>query len=81
VTRQGPEVVADDLWARVRELSRKAEVLGAAERLSELDVDGQAQLDRLRVRLGRAVERAQLADRLADQLYGIDRDRQRSDSP
>ena len=77
VTRPRPEVVADDLWGRVRALSRRTESLAQADRLGELEIDEQAKLDRLRVRLGRAVERAQLADRLADQLDAIDRERKR----
>jgi hypothetical protein len=64
----GSEAVADALWDRVRRLARTVEGLVEAEAMGELDVDGQARLDRARVRLGRAVERAQMADELADQM-------------
>ena len=80
VMRRGPDSVADDLWGRVRELSRKTDALREADLLGELGVDEQAKLDRLRVRLGRAVERAQLADRIADELYGIDPQRAKTGS-
>jgi hypothetical protein len=64
----GSEAVADALWDRVRRLARTVEGLADAEAMGELDVDGQARLDRARVRLRRAVDRAQMADALADQM-------------
>ena len=64
----GSEAVADALWDRVRRLARTVEGLADAEAMGELDVDGQARLDRARVRLRRAVDRAQMADTLADQM-------------
>ena len=64
----GSEAVADALWDRVRRLARTVDGLVEADALGELDVDGKARLDRARVRLRRAVERAQMADDLADQM-------------
>jgi hypothetical protein len=64
----GSEAVADALWDRVRRLARSVDGLAAADALGELDVDGRAKLDRARVRLRRAVERAEMADRVSDQL-------------
>lgn len=65
------QAVADGLWARVRELSARARPLEAAAATGELDADGEMLLARLRLRLSRAVERAELADRLADQLHDL----------
>jgi hypothetical protein len=39
-----------------------------AEAVGELDEEGRARLDSLRVRAARAAERARLADELADEL-------------
>jgi hypothetical protein len=64
----GSEAVADVLWDRVRRLARTVDGLAEADALGELDLDGRARLERARVRLRRAVERAQLADTLADQM-------------
>ncbi len=72
------EAVADALWARVRRLIALTQELAEAEALGELEVDGQARLDRARVRLGRAVERAQMADALSDQLADVTAARARS---
>lgn len=62
------EGVADHMWRRVRTLAARVDRLQEADGLDELDDDGRALLDRTRVRLARAVERARLADGLADQL-------------
>jgi hypothetical protein len=64
----GSEAVADALWDRVRRLARTVDGLAEADALGELDGEGQARLDRARVRLRRAVERAQMADELSDQM-------------
>lgn len=60
--------MADALWDRVRRLARTVDGLAEADALGELDGEGQARLDRARVRLRRAVERAQMADELSDQM-------------
>jgi hypothetical protein len=76
-----PDAVADALWDRVRRLAGVAEQLVQAEALGELDPDGQARLDRTRVRLRRAVERAQMADELSDQLADLRATRIRGEGP
>lgn len=73
----GPDGVADALWDRVRDLSARADQLLRAEAEGRLDREGEAQLDRIRVRLARAAQRAELADRLDDQIAAIDRARAR----
>src|SRR5450759_1304131 len=75
------DAVADALWDRVRRLAGVAEQLVQAEALGELDPDGQARLDRTRVRLRRAVERAQMADELSDQLADLRATRTRGEGP
>ncbi|MCB0872058.1 MAG: hypothetical protein KDC36_01640 [Thermoleophilia bacterium] len=75
-----PDAVADALWDRVRHLAATAERLSEAEAVGELDEDGRARLERTRVRLSRAAQRAQLADDLADQLADLRASRRRSDS-
>jgi len=74
-----PDAVADALWDRVRRLAGLTEQLAEAEALGELEVDGQARLDRARVRLRRAVERAQMADDLSDQLSDLRASRARTE--
>ncbi len=64
----GAEGVANHLWARVRHLSRRVDQMQQAASEHDLDEASQALLDRTRVRLARAVERAELADSLADEL-------------
>lgn len=76
----GSDAVADALWDRVRRLAGLQRQLEQAEALGELDADGQARLDRVRLRLQRAVERAQLADALSDQLADVRATRGRSRS-
>jgi len=74
----GPEAVADAAWERVRELAGRAEAL---ERLAAMDPDPDAELAtrlaRARERAGRAVDRAELADALADRLSEVERSRHR----
>lgn len=64
----GSEAVADALWHRVRHLARTVDGLAELDAAGDLDVDGQARLDRARLRLRKAVDRAQMADALSDQL-------------
>ncbi len=60
------EAVADEQWERLRGLAERVARYEEADALGELDEDGRARLDALRLRAARAAERAQLADRLAD---------------
>jgi hypothetical protein len=62
------EAVADGLWERVRSLAERMARYEEAEAVGELDEEGRARLDSLRVRAARAAERARLADELADEL-------------
>jgi hypothetical protein len=62
------EAVADELWERVRSLAERLARYEEADAVGELDEDGRARLDSLRVRAARAAERARLADELADEL-------------
>ncbi|HJZ61819.1 MAG TPA: hypothetical protein VKD47_06675 [Miltoncostaeaceae bacterium] len=75
----GPEGVADAAWDRVRELAGRADAL---ERLAALDPDPDPELAmrlaRVRAKAGRAVDRAELADALADRLGELERSRRRS---
>ncbi|HTI33984.1 MAG TPA: hypothetical protein VL422_09935 [Miltoncostaea sp.] len=64
------ELVADELWERVRTMAAKLAHLEAADALGELDDEGRARLGLLRMRCARATERARLADDLADQVAG-----------
>ena len=66
-----PERVADELWARVRVLAARVERLSAAADVDALGPDDVMRLERARVRLTRAAERAQLADDLADQVAEV----------
>jgi hypothetical protein len=63
--------VADELWSRVRDMAARVDAMQAAADLDELGPEDQAKLDRLRARLARAAERADLADRLADEVAGL----------
>ena len=74
---RGADGVADALWERVRDLSERADELLRAEAEGRLDRNGEAHLDRIRIRLARAAQRAELADQLGDQLAAIDRARAR----
>ncbi|MGD9696483.1 MAG: hypothetical protein AB7V42_12595 [Thermoleophilia bacterium] len=63
------EEVADQMWSRVRLLASRVAPLAELDALGELDEDGRARLDALRVRAARAAERARLADELADKVH------------
>jgi hypothetical protein len=65
------ELVADELWERVRAMAARLAHLEAADALGELDEEGQGRLAVLRMRCSRAAERARLADELADQVAGV----------
>ena len=66
-------LVADDLWRRVRHLAAQIAALEEVERLDGLDEDGRIRLTSLRLRCARAVDRATLADDLADRLTRVRR--------
>jgi hypothetical protein len=68
VSADRSEVVADELWDRVRRLAERVARFEEADAMGELDDEGRARLDALRVRAARAAERAQLADHLADMV-------------
>lgn len=63
--------IADEMWGRVRELARRVGELERADGLGELDDEGRARLDALRLRAARAARRAGLADELSDRLAGL----------
>ncbi len=73
------EVVADELWERVRTMAARVAHLEAAEALGELDEEGQGRLAVLRLRCSRAAERARMADDLADQMADVRAARRRRD--
>ena len=62
------EVVADELWGRVRRLAERVARYEEADAVGELDEEGRARLGALRVRAARAVDRARLADDLSDRV-------------
>ncbi len=62
------EAVADELWDRVRRLAERVARFEEADAMGDLDDEGRARLDALRVRAARAAARAQLADHLADMV-------------
>jgi hypothetical protein len=62
------EAVADELWARVREMAARVARMEAADAIGDLDEDGRARLGLLRMRCSRAAERARLADDLSDRV-------------
>jgi hypothetical protein len=62
------EAVADELWGRVRRLAERVARFEEADAVGELDEEGRARLDALRVRAARAVDRARLADELSDRV-------------
>jgi hypothetical protein len=76
-----PDRVADELWARVRVLAARVERLSAAADVDALTPDDELRLERARVRLARAAQRAQLADDLADQVAEVRMRRRRAGSP
>ncbi len=63
--------MADDLWRRVRRFAERIAALEELDALDELDDDGRARLDALRVRCARATERARLADDMSDRLADL----------
>jgi hypothetical protein len=73
-----PDRVADELWARVRVLAARVERLSVAADEDALGPDDVLRLERARVRLARAAERAQLADDLADQVAEVRMRRRRA---
>ena len=76
-----PDRVADELWGRVRVLAARVERLSAAADADVLSPEDELRLERARVRLARAAERAQLADDLADQVAEVRMRRRRAGSP
>ena len=67
----GAEGVADALWMRVRRMNAELERLASGPDQPDAD----ARIDATRLRAARAVQRAELADRLADELREITRRR------
>ena len=65
------QIVADELWGRVRRLAARAAALEEAAAVGELDDDGRARLDGLRLRCARAAARARLADDLSDRVAEV----------
>jgi hypothetical protein len=65
------QVVADELWDRVRRLAARAAELEEAVASGELDEAGRARLDGLRLRCARAAARAGLADELSDRVAEV----------
>jgi hypothetical protein len=59
----------------VRRLGERIAALEAADAMGDLDEARQMELARLRLRAGRAAERARLADELADRIEDIRRRR------
>jgi hypothetical protein len=64
-------VVADQLWGLVRTLAARTAALEEAAAAGELDEDGRARLDRLRLKCARAAARAGLADELSDRVAEV----------
>ncbi len=73
------QVVADQLWGLVRTLAARTAALEEASAAGELDEDGRARLDRLRVKCARAAARAGLADELSDRVAEVRSRRSRVD--
>jgi hypothetical protein len=71
------QVVADELWDLVRRLAGRVAELEEAEAAGELDEDGRARLDGLRLRCARAATRAGLADELSDRVAEVRAERAR----
>jgi len=72
------QVVADELWDLVRRLAGRVAELEEADAVGELDEDGRARLDGLRVRCARAAARAGLADELSDRVIEVRAQRDRA---
>ena len=62
------QVVADELWGLVRRLAGRVAAMEEAAAAGELDEDGRARLDGLRLKCARAAARAGLADELSDRV-------------
>jgi regulator of sigma D len=75
------EAVADELWDRLRALADRVARYEEADAVGELDEEGRAKLDALRVRAARAADRAQLADELADLVAEARAARRRTQFP
>ena len=75
------EVVADELWDRVRTMASRVARLEAADAVGELDDEGRGRLAVLRLRCSRAADRARMADDLADQVAGLHARRARLTPP
>jgi hypothetical protein len=74
----GPAGVADEEWRRVRDLAeRVVEIEEIVARMVDPDAESLARLDRARVKAAKAVQRAELADHLADVLESIRSERRR----
>lgn len=74
----GPAGVADEEWQRVRDLAERVVAIEeAVTMMVDPDPDTLARLDRARVKAARAIERARLADHLADVLESIRAERRR----
>ena len=65
------QVVADELWDLVRRLAGRVAALEEAAAAGELDEDGRARLDGLRLKCARAAARAGLADDLSDRVADV----------
>ena len=72
------QVVADELWDLVRRLAARVAALEEADAVGELDEDGRARLDGLRMRCARAAARAGLADELSDRVTEVRAQRERA---
>ncbi len=72
------QVVADELWELVRRLAGRVAELEEADAVGELDEDGRARLDGLRMRCARAAARAGLADELSDRVTEVRAQRERA---
>lgn len=69
---RSPQAVADHLWQRVRRLTEQLRQMeSVAQEATDLSPDDAHRLDRTRLRLARALERAQLGDQLADRLNSL----------
>jgi hypothetical protein len=65
------QVVADDLWGLVRRLAGRVAALEEVAAAGELDEDGRARLDALRLKCARAAARAGMADELSDRVADV----------
>jgi hypothetical protein len=72
------QVVADELWGLVRRLAGRVAAMEEAAAAGELDEDGRARLDGLRLKCARAAARAGLADELSDRVADARAQRERA---